>query len=117
MTIGERLREERERLKLTQPSIAEAAGTTKQTQHAYETDRTPPKASYLAKVASLGVDVAYVITGERLENTATTPLELSYLRICRRLADVDGGQKAGNAALLGVLASYELKLWPEEGHA
>lgn len=113
MTIGDRLREERERLKLTQPAMAEAAGTTKQTQHAHETNRTPPKANYLAAVAGLGVDVAYVITGERLENSATTPMELAYLRICRRLADVEGGQKAGNAALLGVLASYELKLFPE----
>lgn len=86
MTIGERLREERERLKLTQPAIAEAAGTTKQTQHAYETNRTPPKASYLSKVASLGIDVAYVVTGERLENTASTPTELAYLRNCRALA-------------------------------
>lgn len=114
MTIGERLREERERLKLTQPAIAEAAGTTKQTQHAYETNRTPPKASYLADVARLGVDVAYVITGERLENSATTPTELSYLRICRKLAEVEGGQKAGNAALIGVLTSYGLQLWPSE---
>lgn len=114
MSIGARLREERERLKLTQPSIAQAAGTTKQTQHAYETNRTPPKASYLAEVASLGVDVAYVVTGTRLENSATTPTELAYLRICRRLADVTGGQQAGNAALLGVLASYGLELWPDE---
>ncbi len=110
MTIGDRLREERERLNLTQPSIALAGETTKQTQHAYESNRTPPKASYLAKVASLGVDVAYVVTGVRLENSATTPIELSYLRICRRLANVEGGQMAGNAALLGVLASYGLTL-------
>lgn len=109
-TIGSRLREERERLKLSQTAMAEAAGTTKQTQHAHETDRTPPKASYLAAVAAFGVDVAYVITGERLENSATTPTELSYLRLCRALSAVDGGQIAGNAALRGVLASYGLRL-------
>lgn len=79
MTIGERLREERERLKLTQPSMAEAAETTKQTQHAYETNRTPPKASYLAAVAGLGVDVAYVVTGIRSPNTASTPMEMALL--------------------------------------
>lgn len=86
MTIGIRLREERERLKLSQPSMAGAAGTTKQTQYAYETDKTPPKASYLAKVASLGVDVGYVITGVRAENVAHTPTEMGYLRHCRLLA-------------------------------
>lgn len=114
MDIGDRLKEERERLKLTQKSIADFAGTTTRTQISYEGNLTRPKGGYLARVSSLGVDVAYVLTGERLENTATTPTELAYLRICRRLADVDGGQKAGNAALLGVLASYGLKLWPDE---
>ena len=86
MSIGSRLREERERLKLTQPAIAEAAGTTKRTQFAYETDKTAPKGGYLARVASLGVDVGYVITGVRAENVAHTPTELGYLRHCRLLA-------------------------------
>jgi len=86
MSIGARLREERERLKLAQPPFAEAGGTTKQTQHAYETNRTTPKGSYLAKVAALGVDVGYVITGIRAENVAHTPTELGYLRHCRLLA-------------------------------
>lgn len=110
MTIGDRLKEERERLRLSQTSLAEGAGTTKKTQIDYEKDKTQPKGRYLAAVASFGVDVAYVITGERLENTAITTMELSYLRLCRRLGVVDGGQKAGNAALLGVLASYGLSL-------
>jgi transcriptional regulator with XRE-family HTH domain len=86
MSIGQRLKEERERLNLSQTALAEAAGTTKQTQFAYETDRTPPKASYLAAVAPYGVDVAYVVTGQRLENVAGTPTELAYLRNCRALA-------------------------------
>ncbi|WP_180131941.1 helix-turn-helix domain-containing protein [Rhodoferax sp. BLA1] len=87
MTIGKRLKEERERLTLSQTSLAEAAGTTKKTQIDYETDRTPPKANYLAEVAKWGVDVAYVITGERVENVASTPTELAYLRNCRALAE------------------------------
>ena len=110
MTIGDRLKEERERLHLSQTSLAESAGTTKKTQIDYEKNNTPPKANYLAVIATYGIDVAYVITGQRLENSATTPVELSYLRICRKLAEANGGQKAGNAALLGVMASYGLKL-------
>jgi len=86
MSIGARLREERERLKLSQTPFAEAGGATKQTQHAYESNRTPPKANYLAKVARLGVDVGYVITGIRAENVAHTPTEMGYLRHCRVLA-------------------------------
>ncbi|MCK9635991.1 MAG: helix-turn-helix transcriptional regulator [Methylobacter tundripaludum] len=86
MTIGGRLREERERLDLSQTSMAEAAGTTKKTQLDYEKNRTPPKANYLAKVATFGVDVAYVITGIRAENVAHNAIELGYLRQCRILA-------------------------------
>jgi DNA-binding XRE family transcriptional regulator len=71
MSIGQRLKEERERLNLSQTALAEAAGTTKQTQFSYETDRTPPKASYLAAVVPYGVDVAYVVTGQRPEGTPT----------------------------------------------
>lgn len=83
MTIGARLKEERDRLKLSQTALAEAAGTTKKTQIDYEKDNTQPKAVYLAKAAEMGVDVAYVITGIRLENVASTPSELAFLRNCR----------------------------------
>jgi transcriptional regulator with XRE-family HTH domain len=86
LEIGIRLREERERLHLSQPAIAELTDTTKQTQYSYEVGKSPPKASYLAKAASLGVDVGYVITGLRAENVAHTPTELAYLRNCRLLA-------------------------------
>lgn len=86
MTIGDRLKEERERLRLTQPSMADAAETTKKTQIDYEKNKTTPKGKYLAKVAVLGVDVGYVITGIRAENVAHTPTELGYLRHCRVLA-------------------------------
>jgi len=83
VTIGDRLKEERERLKLSQTSLADAAGTTKKTQIDYEKNKTQPKANYLAAVAAFGVDVAYVITGIRLENVASTPTELAFLRNCR----------------------------------
>lgn len=115
MTIGARLKEERERLKLSQTAFGDIGEVGKTTVIAWERGTAFPNAAFLEAAATFGVDVAYVITGNRLENTAVTPMELSYLRICRRLADVEGGQKAGNAALLGVLASYDLKLWPEEG--
>lgn len=86
MTIGDRLKQERDRLKLSQPAMAEAADTTKKTQIDYEKNKTTPKGRYLAKVAALGVDVGYVITGVRAENVAHTPTELGYLRHCRLLA-------------------------------
>lgn len=65
MNIGERLREERERLGLTQESLGNAAGVQKLAQHKYEKGDRPPNALYLAGAAAVGIDVLYVITGSR----------------------------------------------------
>ncbi len=66
MTIGARLKEERERLGYTQPAFAELAGTTKKSQIDYEKDSTQPKASYLANIAKIGADILYIVTGLHL---------------------------------------------------
>lgn len=65
MSFGVRLKEERKRLKLTQSQLAEKAGTTKSTQLLYEKESMRANSDYLAAIAQAGVDVAYVITGER----------------------------------------------------
>jgi len=109
MTIGKRLKEERERLHLTQTSLGDIGGMGKTTVIAWERGTAYPNAEFLEAAASFGMDVNYVITGKRLDNVATTPIELSYLRICRALPD-QAAKMAGNAALMGVLASYGIKL-------
>ena len=65
MNTGERLREERMRLSLSQEAMGEAAGVRKQAQLKYEKGDRSPDAAYLERVAAIGVDVRYVITGER----------------------------------------------------
>lgn len=65
MTIGKNLRDERERLGLSQPAFAALAKTTKQTLFSWETDKTAPDANQLAALAAAGVDVLYVLTGQR----------------------------------------------------
>lgn len=114
MSVGLRIKEERERLRLNQTAFGEIGGMGKTTVQAWERGTAYPNAAFLEVAAQFGVDVAYVITGIRGENVANNSMELSYLRICRRLAEVDGGQKAGGAALIGVLSSYGLRLWPDE---
>lgn len=74
LTIGQRLREERERLGFTQPAFAELANTTKKSQIDYEKDVTQPKANYLASIAEAGADVNYIITGNKIDK-----LQNSYL--------------------------------------
>lgn len=61
----ERLRQERERLGLSQRAIAERLGINKNSQLAYEKGTSPITLDYLDRVAALGVDALYVASGSR----------------------------------------------------
>lgn len=63
--IGDRLKSERERLGLTQPVLAAQAGTQKGTVINWEKGASSPTAVQLAALSALGLDVLYVVTGER----------------------------------------------------
>lgn len=71
--IGLRLKEERERLGITQIALAKVGGVEKNAQSHYERGSRVPKADYLQSVASVGVDVCYVVTGiYRIQDTGQT---------------------------------------------
>jgi transcriptional regulator with XRE-family HTH domain len=63
--IGRRLKEERLTVGMSQPAFAEVGGVKKLTQIAYEQGKRSPDAKYLAAVFQLGVDVGYILSGER----------------------------------------------------
>jgi len=63
--VGARLLEERQRLGLSQTGLAEQADVTKFTQLKYEKGESSPNTDYLHSVAAIGVDVVYVLTGDR----------------------------------------------------
>lgn len=66
MSIADRLRGERERLSLNQEQLAAAAGVSARSVISWEQGAGGgPKASALASLAEVGVDVRYVITGSR----------------------------------------------------
>lgn len=71
ISIGERLREIRTEMQLSQTEFAEIAaragvpGATRQSQANYEKGRQMPSAAYLAAIAEAGADVLYVVTGHR----------------------------------------------------
>lgn len=71
--IGARLRQERERLGLSQKMFGEIGGVEANAQGKYEGGARAPKADYLSRVAGRGVDVLYVLMGNR------TPLQLENL--------------------------------------
>lgn len=64
--IGQRLKEERDRLGFSQEAFGTRIGTTGRTVKKYEANETSPRASELLTAYSAGMDVLYVITGERL---------------------------------------------------
>uniref|UniRef100_A0AB74UKH1 Repressor LexA n=1 Tax=Halomonas phage vB_HboP_4908 TaxID=3350578 RepID=A0AB74UKH1_9VIRU len=74
VSLGERLREERERLGMSQTQFGDLAQVTKKTQMLYEGDQRSPKADYLTAIAEQGVDVQYVLVGNRSVSGAQ-PLE------------------------------------------
>ena len=63
MSIGDRLRSERENLGLSQPKFAAIAGTTKQTLFSWESGKTAPDGFQLSALAAAGADVLYILTG------------------------------------------------------
>ena len=69
----ERLREERDALGLTQEAMAEKAGISKRSYCAYEAGETAPSAKLLAALALMGVDVAYLLTGQRTGGASAPP--------------------------------------------
>lgn len=97
MTLGERLKEERKRLGLSQPGMAELAGASKNSQISWEKDEASPNARYLMAIAAAGADVQYVLTG--------IPTRDPYLRLAwqesAKLA-LAGGDVEGTA--LGLIA-------------
>lgn len=64
--IGARIKAERERLGMTQPDFAAAAGAAKRTLIEWEKGSTAPTAMQLSALAVVGVDVLYVVTGQRV---------------------------------------------------
>ena len=69
----ERLREERDALGFTQEAMAEKAGISKRSYCAYEAGETAPSAKLLAALALMGVDVAYLLTGQRAGGATAAP--------------------------------------------
>lgn len=75
----DRLREERERLGYNQADFGEVGGVKKLAQFNYEKGERSPDADYLAKIAVIGVDVVYLITGQRSVPVALNKKEEALL--------------------------------------
>ena len=65
MSVADRFKSERERLALTQPRVADLTGVGKTTVINWEKGLSSPTAVQLSALAEVGLDVLYVITGQR----------------------------------------------------
>lgn len=65
MSIGARIKHERERVGLTISALAEIASAGKNTVIDWQNDVSSPPASKLAALAAAGLDVLYILTGQR----------------------------------------------------
>ncbi|WP_026600517.1 helix-turn-helix domain-containing protein [Methylomonas sp. 11b] len=115
-SIGERLKAERERLRLSQPAFAEICGVKKNAQIKYEKGERMPDLDYIQRLieADIGVDVLWVISNVRAGNAATTPTELAYLRNCRAFPTQDA-RMAGLNSLVALRNAYGVPLYPDKG--
>lgn len=86
--IGARLRAERARLHLKQVDVATAAHVSKTTQIKYESGARSPDAQYLAALQPLGVDVLFVVTGQRSQPAS---VDTSLVSIPRYVVSASAG--------------------------
>ncbi|ALZ84724.1 MULTISPECIES: helix-turn-helix domain-containing protein [Pseudomonas] len=89
-SIGSRLKEERERLGMSQGVFGEIGGVKTNAQVKYEKDERSPDALYLEALSRAGVDVSFVITGQRstaISEASVGPLEAEILLYVRGMSD------------------------------
>jgi transcriptional regulator with XRE-family HTH domain len=119
ISVCERIKEERQILGLSQEAFSKAVGVHRRSQGHYETGVSVPDAVYLQNAHKAGVDVVYVLTGERtaywhqalihvvdivLDELDLTRRESEFRELWKRgyeshLARMRGGDdKAGNEA-------------------
>lgn len=92
-TIGDRLKEARKSLGLNQDQFCELVNVSRKTQSDYENGRGYPDALYLSILQKQGIDIGYIVTGEK---TASLD-DLVELQKC--IGEVEDWLKANNKKL------------------
>lgn len=104
MNFSKRLVEERKRLKIKQKEMAEKVGVHINSQLDYEKGRVPAFVAYLEQIAEMGVDVQYVLTGQRSGEPVLKPEEKDLLAAWK-----NASKEVQAAALAALLAGADAK--------
>lgn len=116
---GTRISAERKRLKLSQPAFADAGGVGKGSQILYEKGN-PPTADYLERIASIGADIFFILTGRRMEAPTASVSSVDQDRLERAIELIERGIIEGHrvpspkAKAEMIIAAYELLNEPSE---
>ena len=103
--FGERLKEERKRLGLTQPELAAISDSAKRTVVDWEKEKSSPNAKQLTSMSESGVDVSYLITGIRTQPVELPSDEALLLDSYRALSSAE--KKLSLKLLLGGLVGLQ----------
>ncbi|WP_118185290.1 helix-turn-helix domain-containing protein [Paraburkholderia phosphatilytica] len=107
-TFAIRLKQERRRLHMTQTDFANVGGVQKHAQFNYEKGLRFPDASYLARIAQVGVDVQYLLTG-RTSELATLALEEDEERLLAGYRELRPREKRGVLGLVAAIVGAPLE--------
>lgn len=116
---GGRIVAERKRLKLSQPAFADAGGVKKGSQILYEKGNAP-SADYLERIAAVGADVLFILTGRREQAATTTINSVDPERLERAIELVERGIVEGHRdpspkeKAEMIIAAYELLNEPSD---
>ena len=100
--IGERLKEERTRLRLNQTQMAECGAVLLRSQVNYEQGKRSPDSKYLAGIAKAGTDVQHIITGTRAGGPE--PLTQEEAAVLSNFRDLSDAGKAAVKATVDALS-------------
>jgi len=103
-SVGARLREERMRIGLSQVDFGALASVTKTTQGNYEANKRSPDAVYLNAVSSAGVDIQYIVTGNR-STGAGVPLDAVKQAVEKAFTMVSASKMAVSPSQLAAMVT------------
>ncbi|KRP83796.1 MULTISPECIES: helix-turn-helix domain-containing protein [Pseudomonas] len=101
--VGDRLKEERDRLGLSQTDFGAFGGVSRGTQKAYEQGANSPDLRYLAALERAGVDIQYVLTGAKTL-LSKDGIDSAESRILENYRSLSEGDKASVQRLTSALA-------------
>jgi len=80
--FGDRIRQQRQELGLTQANFAMLGNVARPTQAHYESEARTPDLKYLAALNDAGVDIFFIITGEHQPSTKHPALKPTSEQSC-----------------------------------